>query len=1073
MTLQEDRLRVQTQLGVNMVVEAGAGTGKTTLLVDRLCLCALVQQVPPEKMVSLTFTEKSAAEIKARFILKLQHLLNALEQGTEDRTLTLLRTHFNVPDAELLARTQQTLARVDRACVGTIHSFCAEILKTFPLDAHLSPNAQIDAGQKAAQLFDVRWNRFLDEQLGLHAPQKETWKNVLSAISLEQLKSFAQELARLKPVTYDYFAHKDLITRACQQKAARAQQFCQLYIKPGKKPRALEKALLWAQDSLQRTVCFLNQQPIPPAQGEEPALGTTSYKDWDPADIEEARALVQFARDLLPERQSLFLEAYHLLLPLAQEVAADCQQEGVLSFDDLIIKTRNLLRDNLQVRRQLKEKWSALFIDEFQDTDPIQGELLFFLAEENTFAAPAWQQVRLQPGKLFVVGDPKQSIYRFRGADITAYENFTRLILAQQGEQCFLRRNFRSKQEIITIANQICSRAMVQEPSFQPAYEPIFTPDNTVCQAVEWLFVNPDPSRTANADDYRQNQAEQMARWISANVGRLKLQNGRLLALKDIAVLVRANTSVHMYANALRRYGIAFQTEANKDFFRKQEINDFMLFLKAVADPEDPIALAGVLRSPVGGLTDEELFSLSGGGFTLTALKQHPYAKHVAQLIEKFHQLSARLPLGELIYQILEQTFLPEACAVAYDGEQTLAHVTQFIQWAMPYGQTETLLSFISQLELLLEKNPADLSIPIVQEAQDAVTLLTIHKSKGLEFPVVILADLTRKETTSAAAPAHLFSWQYQMYGLRAGKIGDANLVFLEEEQKKHSKCEEVRVLYVALTRAREKLLLVADAREDALKQALPFTQAGLFPTHNNKTLITPDKSLSVPVLAHPYLPPKDFIFKQRVLPSQRQTGLIYDWSAWAKQNQQQKSFYENLQRLAHTLAPSEQDTKSLFSEEQRQGAELGSLCHRALEILLSNTQPEVSAACARAAQQLGAQHRQAEALTVLIPFVHAPIFTQIRSCRILACEMPFTLALDDGNIQNGLMDVVLETLSGEIWVIDYKTDRVAPGKERALFEQKYRGQLTAYQAAARKIFPGKPVKCSAIFIRTFAAVEL
>ncbi len=1073
MTLQEDRLRVQTHLGVNMVVEAGAGTGKTTLLVDRLCLCALVQQVPPEKIVALTFTEKAAAEIKARFILKLQHILHALEQGTEDRTLTLLRTHFTVPETELLARTQQALARVDRASIGTIHSFCAEILKTFPLEAHLSPNAQIDAGQKAAQLFEIRWNRFLDEQLGLHAPQKETWKKVLAAISLPELKSFAQELARLKPVTYDYFAHKNLLVQSCQQKAARAQQFCQLYIKPGKKPRALEKALLWAQDCLQRTVCFLNQQPIPPDQGEEPSLGTTSYKDWDPDDIEEARAVVHFAQTVTPQKQHLFLQAYHLLIDLATAVAADCQQEGVLSFDDLIIKTRDLLRDNLQVRRQLKEKWSALFIDEFQDTDPVQGELLFFLAEEPASAAPVWQQVRLQPGKLFVVGDPKQSIYRFRGADITAYENFTRLILAQQGEQCFLRRNFRSTREIIATANQICSRAMVHEPAFQPAYEPIFTPDTTVCQTVEWLFINPPDLLSAGADDYRQNQAEQIARWIAQNLGHLKLQNGRMLALKDIAILLRANTSVQIYTNALRRHGIAFQTEDNKDFFRKQEINDFILFLKAVADPEDPLALAGVLRSPLGGLTDEELFYLSKNGFALAALHTHPRAKHVAQQIEKFHRLSARLPLEELIYQILEQTFLPEACAAAYDGERTLAHLTQFIQWAALSGSSGTLISFISNLEQALTQNPADLNIPLVQEAQDAVTLLTIHKSKGLEFPVVILADLTRKENTSAAPPTHVFSWQYQMYGLRAGKICDANLAFLEEEQKKHSKCEEIRVLYVALTRAREKLLLVADSRDDALKQARPFIQARLFPTGSETILTTPDKSLSVPVLACPYLPPKDFIFKQQAMGSEQETPLTYDWASWAEQNRQRKQAYETQLKAARLLAPSEQETDNLFSEEQRHGAELGSLCHRALELLVSNAQTEVSAACARAAQQLGLPDRQAEALAVVTPFVHAPIFAQIGACRVLACEMPFTLVLEDGNIQNGLMDVVLETPSGEIWVIDYKTDRVAPGKERVLFEQKYRGQLAAYQAAARKIFPGKTVRCSAVFLRTFAAVEL
>ena len=1071
---QEDRARVLTQLGINMVVEAGAGTGKTTLLIDRLCLCVLVQKIPVEKLVALTFTDKAAAEIKTRFMTKLQQLVHAIRTGTKDRTLNLVREQFGLKDDDIITRCENTLARLDRASIGTIHSFCAEILKAFPLEAGLAPNAQIDTGQKARYLFEVRWNHFLDEELGLEATRGEQWKTVLPEISLPQLKDFAQELSRVMPVEYNYFAQADFLARFCQTKSARAQALYNLYVAEGKKPRALEKALQWAAISLQRTAAFLTQTPVPPKPEEDcPNVGSASYKNWDPQDTEEAKSIIGFAQAVTPEKQTLFLTAYQLVLPLAQQVRNDCQAAGVLSFDDLIIKTRNLLQQNLYVRRLLKEKFDALFIDEFQDTDPLQGELLLFLAEVKPGTAARWDEVQLQPGKLFVVGDPKQSIYRFRGADITAYDKFTQHILSQKGEKCFLRQNFRCKPDIIEVTNRVCSQAMVQEDSFQPAYEPIFTPDTTRAQAVEWLYIQPDPSGAAGADDYRHNQAERMAQWIKENVGKLQLAEGRPLALRDIAILMRAGTTISIYMDALRRYGLAFNTEVDKDFFRKQEINDFLLFLRAVADPSDTIALAGVLRSPFGGLSDEELLQLGQQHFAQPALEAHPKAAPCWQLIKHFSKQVGRVSLQTLMQTILSDTFLPEACAAAYEGERTLAHLHQFASWAAQYEFESggTLLSFLADLQSRLAENPDELALPPATETRDALSLLTVHKSKGLEFPVVILADIPRKEVAGASRPAtHLFAWQYHMYGLRAGKISDVHLAFLEEEQKKHSKCEEARILYVALTRSKEKLLLLSDGRDGAGKTILPFAAAGLLPDGTVSILTGNDHTLSLPVHAFAYCPPKDFKYKQVVsrqdVPDEAPEAL----AGWHRQYEKRQADYQYLlQHPKHT--PSEGG--EWLSEAQQQAAELGTICHRALEKLLGEHETDVAAACAQAAHASGAPARQPEVLELITSFVESPLFKQLKQHKLLACEMPFSRVLADGTTQNGVMDAVLQTPAGEIWVLDYKTDRVSSGQEEALVEAKYHAQLDSYQTAARQIFPQQRVRCFAVFVRTFAAVEL
>lgn len=1074
----EDRTRVQTVLDVNMVVEAGAGTGKTTLLIDRLCLCVLVQNIPVEKVVALTFTEKAAAEIKTRFILKLQQLVQAIATEKKDDTLTLLRDSFGMKDSDIVVRAQAALARLDRASIGTIHSFCAEILKTFPLEAGLTPNAQIDSGGKGTQLFEARWNHFLDEQLGVNASQAARWKQVLAEISLEELKAFAWELARLKPVEYDYFAHREILIRACQERAAQAATLYQAYAKPGKKPRALEKALSWAETSLQRTVCFLKQTDVPPAPPEGcPSLPAAAYKDWAAADFEEAHALVTFAQKVTPEVQTIFLTAYELLIPLASQVRADLQAQGVLGFDDLIIQTRNLLQQNLYVRRLLKEKFAALFIDEFQDTDPVQGEMLLFLAEEKSGAATRWQEVRLEPGKLFVVGDPKQSIYRFRGADITAYELFTRLILAQGGEKCFLRRNFRSKAGIVELTNQVCSRAMLEQPSFQPAYEPIFTSDPARTQAVQWLFVqSAAQDEKYAAEDLRHNQAEAIARWIKEHVGVEKLSDGRLLSLGDIALLTRVGTNTRIFTDALRRYGLAFTTETDKDFFHKQEINDLLLFLRVLADNQDKIALAGVLRSPFGGLTDEELTAVALDGFSWPALAANPKTQACIQCLTRFTRLAGRVSVGRLIERILTETFLPQACAMAYDGEQTLATLQQFAGLAAQYetDRAASLPSFLNVMQKQVREHPDEMELPFVDEVADAVSILTVHKSKGLEFPVVILADLSRKESAPAAhAPEHLFSWQYAMYGLRAGKIADVNLAFLEEEQKKHSRCEEVRVLYVALTRAKEKLVLVADDRAGVAKAVAPFVAAGLFPAGEDILCPVGESELAVPVDYVSARAARDFIYTPVRAGTEKMKFSEEELMKWRATYQARLDVYEQMLTQAQKQAPSQLEDSALLSVQQRQAAQLGSICHRALELLLTGRSASAADACVRAAQQAGAPERACEAQALVEPFVACDVFAQLRACRVLACEMPFSMALADGTVQSGLMDAVLQQPDGTIWVVDYKTDQVIPGKEPEVFAQKYRAQLQVYQSAAKKLFAGKTVRATALFIRTFAAVDL
>lgn len=1076
MTLpQEDRLRVQTLLGKNLVVEAGAGTGKTTLLIDRLCFAVLAQGVAAEKLVALTFTEKAAAEIKTRLIFKLQRVISAVRENTQDRTLELLQNHFQIKNEDIISRAEEALAKLDRSSISTIHSFCADILKKYPLEAGLTPNAEIDKGTKAARLFDASWNRFLDEELGRQAPRAVQWKEVLEQVSLDEIKAFAQELCGGKIERYDYYSHKTLLTDICRKKAARALELSTAYMEGVKKPRSVEKWLAWAAVQLTRTAAFLAGEEIPAAPEEETGeFPKKPLKGWEPDTFEEAAALVPFARKVTPENQRLFLAVYGLVEGFAGEVRARYAQEGILSFDDLIVKTRNLLQSNLRVRRELKEDFSVLFIDEFQDTDPVQGELLLFLAEEKLSSASVWQKVKLEPGKLFVVGDPKQSIYRFRGADITAYELFTDLILKQGGEKCFLQKNFRSEADIIGFANAVCSAVMKQETSFQPAYVPIFTDKPARAGAAQLALVQAQDKPTVDA--LRHNQARFIAEWIQQNVGTLKLADGRTLAYQDIALLTRAATTAGPYVDALRRAGIPFNLEEDKNFYRNQEINDFLNLLRVIDNPDDKIALAGVLRSPLGGFTDEQLYQIAKRGeLSVFASSQDKALADFYALLRKFIAMAGRTPLKDLLQAVLSKTFLPEACAHAYNGEQTLANLEKLAALAEGYSldAPATLGQFLAQVQELMEDELSKLSASASDEAAGAMSVMTVHKSKGLEFPVVIWADISKKEASGArTSPAHIFSWQYNMHGLRAGRLCDINLAFLEEEQQKHARAEEIRILYVALTRAKEKLLLVGNAQQDDKTPAAQFARAGLFPDEETPAQEVSAGGVSVPVTYTPYIDPAEFIYKTACGADKESAAL--DVTSWKAAYQHRLAAYEQIKAEKRFLSPSElAQAEAVFNAGAEEDAVLlGSACHKALELLLSHKTPDASSAVTLACNRLGAPELIAQTAALVLPFVESPAFKVLRSARLVACEMPFSFMQPDGKVISGVMDLVLQQPDGGFLVVDYKTDKTLPGQEAQTFK-KYRPQLQAYRAAAQKIFHTDRVACAALFVRTFARVDL
>ena len=1076
----EDRQRVRTLLNVNMVVEAGAGTGKTTLLIDRLCFALLAQGILAPRLVALTFTEKAAAEIKTRLIFKLQEVLRKLrgqngsalanaaaqpadggeKEKQEEDTLDILKKVFQIPDDIIISRAETALSQLDISPIGTIHGFCADILRAYPLAAGLTPGAEIDKGPRAQRIFQAQWNQFLDKELGEHAPRPRQWQEVLAQVSLAELRSCAEEMCSGKISGIEELAFPPQLSAVCRQRAARACALAETFCAGKKSPRVIEKELFQAARRFEAAAQWLDTGRCEPEPEETLAIKSVP-KDWDAESEEEAKSLCRFAAQADPAVQIFVRKAYALLQELTQQVRMRMAEEGILSFDDLIVKTRDLLKNNLQVRRYVQEEYDALYIDEFQDTDPVQGELLLFLAEQKGGGATRWQDVRLQPGKLFVVGDPKQSIYRFRGADITAYELFTDLILKQGGEKAYLRQNFRSEQEIVALANGVCSAVMKTKPAFQPAYEPIFTGKTQRSGAAQLALISGGEGKIT-ADDYRHNQGRFVAQWIKEHVGKLVLNNGHVLQYKDIALLSRAATTLAPYADALRREGVPFSLEEDKDFYHRQEINDFLNLLRAIDDPRDRISLTGLLRSPLGALSDEEIYRLAqADGLDWRRPGALPQAERVFALLRRYAARAGREPLHQFLRSLLQESFLAESCAAAYDAERSVEYLEKLLSLAEGYAlQTPlTLGQFLQRVQEMMEQDLSRLSALPAGEGADAVSVMTVHKSKGLQFPVVIVVDISKKESAAASKrPQHLYSWRYQTHGFRVGPYDDICLAWLEEEQKEHARCEEVRVLYVALTRAREKLLLVGNEESEGRTVAEMLGKGGFFPPSGQKPpQLGPEGELQV--LYVPYQRAEEFIYSYHTAPSARPQEK--QLQQWRKCIEARRAEYAALCAATGPQAPSALAAEPAAADKT--AAELGTLVHAALAQGWTQAQPSVTHCLQAAVRETGLARYAEEAAGILNGFFASPLYRRLRTQELLGAEVPFSRRTEQG-IVSGSIDLLLRDKEGTVWVYDFKTDRTSQPQQSA---ERYRPQLQAYAQAARCMYPQSRVRTAVVFVRS------
>ena len=1132
-TIEDAQIRhfAETNFSQNVVVVAGAGTGKTTLLVNRL-LAVLFREpdpIPITQIVALTFTNKAAAEMKMRLQEQLLSLVECGQQevggnsGGRSRMLEL-QERYRLTVSQIVARAQAALDDLEKAQIGTLHSFAAHLLRLHPLETGMPPSFHEDDGTRLEEYFNQEWELWIDHELNRAGRQHLQWRKLLSKVRLEQIRRLAFELCLEAPPLDQLIQQMETTalsdgTRAWwTAKRDHAVMLLESYDRP--KRRKIEAALSVAEmifahvlnhevDSIARyfedekCILFSHLGKMP--------------KGWTEKHFAAARGLIRLAQSMYTVDHDLLRDLLRILTPLLRTVQETFQRSGWITFQGLLIRARALLRDYPVVRERFKREYRAILVDEFQDTDPIQYEVILFLCEEPEGCAQDWQSVTLSSGKLFIVGDPKQSIYTFRGADLEAFEQVVEKIKDSGGVVYELATNFRSHRRVLDVVNEVFNQLFLPERHVQPGNISLLARpnrnDGLHNPGVEARFVNiSDAEKDIDSETITRFEADQLACWIKEDLlanERLLEPSGSSRSLRPghIGILFRKLTHSQVYLEALQRHGVPYVTDGEKHFYRRQEIIDVVNLFRVVENPWNSVAMLGVLRSSLGGLTDYEVYELrQRDAFDYRELERlsgwkNPKHNEVTQLytvLASLHEIAFRSPLLETIDEVFFRLPIMELATASVHGEQASANLMKVRMIAAELvGRPRVSFSgFVNLLVHRLEQQPVEAERALAEESLDAVRILTIHKAKGLEFPVVVVPGLhhgTQARTDDIPLSS---DWSTGVMGLAVGGYSSFSSILTKEKRRVKEDAERRRLLYVAMTRAQERLVLSGGSPSRVSSGAfLEFLQGAGGSELGN--LDCDRFTIGTTSCSQTFVPP----LSRQSLPLE-QTEQTWrsppDLTSWIESWDHRDRMWQRLSVMPTHLTPTSQlDHDYSLSSKSRHarvtggvGALIGTLTHHVLERWDFAQKREcleglISRVCEVGISQDYENERgmiYEEVTNILESFISSPIYHTLQRATILGREVPFTLPWDCVESQSqaineslcvmeGAIDLIYE-VDGHVWVADYKANRLTE-KDLATWITFYKKQTEVYRQAAKRCLQLSEVKCQLIFLRLGTSVQV
>ena len=1124
---RDARERIRHGLEESLLVEAAAGTGKTTELIHRLVAALKTGRARIHQVVAVTFTRKAAGELKLRLRVELDRVRSQTQQP------------------EQIENLESAMARLEEAHIGTIHSFCADLLRERPVEAGIDPDFRELSEDEAPALFNRAFRAWVPEKLN-----QET-SGLQRALSRER-----DGFGLLSPLERVRSAGWQLVEWRDFPKAWRRQPFD----RETQVDRLLEDVFGLAALSREGRPGDTLRTALRPARSFE--LWVRRYevekrRDYDFLEsllVRLLRDLNQGARrkgygrygkrvsrqDVLDRRDELLAALDGFRRQADADLAAQLQKEmkglvqryeelkhqtGRLDFVDLLIRTRDLLRDNDGVRQHLQNTFTHILVDEFQDSDPLQVEILLLLAADDPGQSD-WRLTRPMAGKLFLVGDPKQSIYGFRRADVLLYQEVKNRLARAGVRSLALTRSFRSVRSLQVTVNaafreQMQHDAKTGQAEYQDLEEHAGTPQDQpslVALPVPRPYGVYGVTMKAINESYP-DALGAFVEWLIHSSG-WKVrdpddpQRRVALAPRHICVLFRRflawRTDVtRSYARTLEARGIPHVLVGARSFHQREEVETLRVALSAIEWPDDELAVFAALKGSLFAIEDSLLLAFRSQVGSLHPFRPlpedleavHQPVQEALQFLADLHRRRNRRPTVETLHQLLTYTRAHAGFALRPAGHQILANVQRVCDLARNFEVTGG-LSFRAFVEHLNERaeRPNSNEAPVLEEGVEGVRMMTVHAAKGLEFPVVILADMTAK--LAQAQPSKFVDPET---GLAATRIlGCSPWELLDNEDLEHQRdeAEGVRIAYVAATRARD-LLVVPVLGEGPLRLPgwLTPLNAAVYPAPDDRkrpgiapgcpifgeatTLSQPSNSDLVRNFVKPGLHRPESGQHQVVwwdpallrLDVQAQFGVreeqilsphpnedrsaegLGQYQKWQAARDRATEQGEHARTQVLTVTETQQSPSDFEATirvetlprppERPGGSRFGTLVHTILrDVPLAGSSQDVDRLAGIHARVLGALDREREAAVRAVTGVlQHPLVRRAHQADPCHREVPVMVALEGNRVLEGTIDLAFAE-EGRWTVIDFKTDEDLAAHQ-GLYEKQLLWYLFALQRTA------------------------
>lgn len=837
----DNRRIAMTDFTSVLLVEAAAGTGKTSLMAGRIAMMLASGHMPAE-IAAITFTELAAGELARR----IRETVDALLQDEIPPFLKpALPGQLTEAQRASLARAR---SRLDDLTATTIHGFCQAILHTHGVQAGLDPGARVVDAPVADALFLSELSAWFSRHLAADGHADDPIVVLAREIPLKVVR-LIRELAILRR------EHPDAVPR------------------PPAADARPDIAFVQAVDDFDRWHASAEQTDWAHAIARELRKLRTRYADtfvtspafaelWKLCDAGGSRLFDKEALELIPyheaaERFGAYREETgsddaiahynivcgawselvgHIASSLVCTLSTSLEQllrsyrdrkraAAVLDFDDLLLHVRSLVRSQEEVRQAIAGQYKFILIDEFQDTDRAQNEILFSIAAMPEHQG-SWQKAKLRPGSLFLVGDPKQGIYRFRGADIESYQDCRELIRAQdEGAILEITANFRSQSAVIKHINR-CFEPVFAKPS-QPQYvslAPTIADFTYPVSCVTRFTVQIRSEGRIYAEMFREAEAQRVAEICERLIGNVMIPraDGSQSPLRpgDIALLSPGHTGLWQYERALERRRLAVSSQAGRSLMLRQETQDILALLRVLADSSDVLAFGALMRGPLVGLSEQELLDITAAlptdksgqatYFTVRTdpdLIQHALAKSIVRELQALRKLASLCTPSFILATVVERLNVRVIIAARHSNRnaRALANLDALIERARRYA-VSGLQAFVRDLQADWDnKSQARVSEGRIDAADDAIEIVTIHSAKGLEWPVVIpinsTTELYRGDQFVHRQSDNSLHWML-------GGVAPPDLAAARAEEGAEEADQRERIWYVACTRARDLLIL-------------------------------------------------------------------------------------------------------------------------------------------------------------------------------------------------------------------------------------------------------------------------